>query len=390
MRRRSIKHAKNLIIAAICATVFYCAQARAQSTDVSRPTHVTTGVISGRIAPRDVGDARLTRHFYSLNGTEGDLFIHVESSELNGDIDLFTANSLRPLLKITLYPGASAMKVSRSVYLRVDEPLILRVEGRAVADAEAQYEIRLEGAFRPASGALAEASVLPGESSVNAASDNRKGRRTTATGARIEEPPKARVETAEEPPKATDADTEMPAVEKSDASSPKRNEAANTNSRRAGNRNRNARRGNRRDESSSSSNSTPANESESVRKTTADEKNREESAPKTPTSREEARRTPTRTKNPRGDVRAAKRNAKEKGEAANASAETIKPSEASSPEPEAQTRLVIVTKNGEKIERDMRTVRRVTIERGLIVIVGTDGKITRQPLATVARMSIEP
>ncbi|HEV3470502.1 MAG TPA: hypothetical protein VG148_14360, partial [Pyrinomonadaceae bacterium] len=61
------------------------------------------------------------------------------------------------------------------------------------------------------------------------------------------------------------------------------------------------------------------------------------------------------------------------------------------PTPEAPgQRLVIVTKDGETLERDMRTVRRVTIENNQIVVVTRDGKVTRHPLANVTRMTIEP
>ena len=38
----------------------------------------------------------------------------------------------------------------------------------------------------------------------------------------------------------------------------------------------------------------------------------------------------------------------------------------------------------------MSGVRRVTVENNQVVIVGRDGKVTRRPLASVLRMSIEP
>ena len=40
--------------------------------------------------------------------------------------------------------------------------------------------------------------------------------------------------------------------------------------------------------------------------------------------------------------------------------------------------------------RDMRAVRRVTVERGQVVVVETDGRVTRHPLSNVQRMTIEP
>jgi hypothetical protein len=58
--------------------------------------------------------------------------------------------------------------------------------------------------------------------------------------------------------------------------------------------------------------------------------------------------------------------------------------------PAPSQRLIIVTKDGETLERDMSGVRRVTVENNQVVIVGRDGKVTRRPLASVLRMSIEP
>jgi hypothetical protein len=42
------------------------------------------------------------------------------------------------------------------------------------------------------------------------------------------------------------------------------------------------------------------------------------------------------------------------------------------------------------LERDMSTVRRLTVENGRIVIVTKDGKTERQSMTNVLRMSIEP
>jgi hypothetical protein len=42
------------------------------------------------------------------------------------------------------------------------------------------------------------------------------------------------------------------------------------------------------------------------------------------------------------------------------------------------------------INRAMSGVRRVTVERGQVVVVGTDGKIDRILLADVVRMTIAP
>src|SRR5438876_3568883 len=71
----------------------------AQSTDIRFSTPVATNEVVGTITARDIGDARLTDHFYTFTGAPGDLLITVESRNLNGDFDVFTAGELRPLVK---------------------------------------------------------------------------------------------------------------------------------------------------------------------------------------------------------------------------------------------------------------------------------------------------
>jgi hypothetical protein len=51
---------------------------------------------------------------------------------------------------------------------------------------------------------------------------------------------------------------------------------------------------------------------------------------------------------------------------------------------------VIETNDGTLINRPMSGVKRVTVERGQVVVVGTDGKISRFLLANVVRVSIAP
>ncbi len=53
-------------------------------------------------------------------------------------------------------------------------------------------------------------------------------------------------------------------------------------------------------------------------------------------------------------------------------------------------RFVLITKSGDIIEREMILVRRITIENNQVIVLLTDGKSIRQPLANVLRMSIEP
>ena len=43
-----------------------------------------------------------------------------------------------------------------------------------------------------------------------------------------------------------------------------------------------------------------------------------------------------------------------------------------------------------RVERYMSQVRRVTVERGQLIVVTIDGKIERRPMTTVLRVAIEP
>src|SRR5690349_24141523 len=105
-------------------------QSPAQSLDLSKPTAIRSSTLIGHIAARDLGDARVTDHYYKFSGTPGDLLITVRNQNLNGDIDVFTAVGLRPLLKLTLYAEITT-PVTKGIYLRKPEDLILRVEARS-------------------------------------------------------------------------------------------------------------------------------------------------------------------------------------------------------------------------------------------------------------------
>src|SRR5436853_7812363 len=121
---------QNRFPALLCALgliFLFSLSAAAQSTDAEFPTPIRSNEINGTIAPRDVGDPRLTRYFYSFTGTPGDLIVTVESHNLEGDVDVFTAGTLRPLGKISMYAGVSTSGGTKTIYLRTRESLILRV-----------------------------------------------------------------------------------------------------------------------------------------------------------------------------------------------------------------------------------------------------------------------
>ncbi len=297
-----------------------------QSIDIGSPSPVRTNEIVGRIAARDLGDSRLTDHFYALVGTPGDVLITVRGNNLNGDVDVFTTGSLRPLLKFTLYAESSS-PVTKSIYLRKREDLIVRVEARSPNDDEGIYHIRLGGSFEPIPGEdlLAAAETPATESASTAVPSLTKGaRRVSSVGARIAQPPPppeevAKATTPEPTPELTPEPTPAPTPVEA---------------------------------------STPIATPERTTETEAS------AAP-----RRGRARAPARTRRPT----------------------PARPAEPPpEPEPQTGPRLIIEMQDGTRIERYMSTLRRVTVENNQIVVVTKLGRIERVRMAEVARMSIEP
>jgi hypothetical protein len=311
----------------------------AQSTNVDQPTPVISNRVAGEILARDIGDSRLTRHFYVLTGMPGDLMMTVESRNLNGDVDLFQSGSLRPLAKVSVYAGEVSTSTSKSIYLRQRETIILRVEARTPNDDKGEYRITFSGGF--------EAMAAPaGQPETDSATEQpavgaRRGstRRVSSVGARIEEPV--------EPAKTTPSET----------TSERADDSGNAASNRS---------------------------SDSGATTTSPE----------PVTTARTQRPPAARGNRRGRGRATPARPPE-----TATQNRSEPATAGEPPPavvarptgiEAGAKLVIETRDGMRVERFMNTVRRVTIENGQIVVFMRDGKITRHPMTNVLRMAIEP
>lgn len=146
-----ISNFKFLILNRLILSLFFgfvCYSANlSQSTEQKFPTLVESNEINGKIAARDIGDSRLTTYYYAFNGTQGDIFLTIETNNLNGDIDIFTADDLRPITKIPVFAGSAKIETVRTIYLRQNEKLILRIEGKTPNDDEATYKIKFEGSF---------------------------------------------------------------------------------------------------------------------------------------------------------------------------------------------------------------------------------------------------
>jgi len=325
------------------------AAASGQSSDITRPAAVHTNEVAGTIPARDLGDSRLTDHFFAFTGTPGDLLITVESMNLNGDIDVFTLTGMRPLMKFTVYEGSSPT-TTKSVYLRKREELILRVEGRTPNDDAATYRVRFGGSFEPIAGGpdgeLAETDPRTAAETAGAKTGKR-GSRVNSVGARIYEPPTEVVA-------APTPEPEPAAKPGREVTTPKANSRTARGRRPATGRTRQP----TAEKPAAEKPATDA-ETEAVVKPSSEEK----TATPATGRRRPGRRTST----------------------ARAVEKPTPPAEL-----EVGPRLIIETNDGTMINRFMTTVRRVTVENGQVVVVGKDGKVERYQLANVVRMSVGP
>ena len=312
---------------ALLMLLMLAAPALAQSTDAEAPTPIGSTEISGSISPRDVGDPRLTRYFYAFTGTPGDLVLTVESKNLNGDVDIFVAGSLRPLAKVSMYAGELLTSTSKSVYLRKRESLVLRVEARTPNDDPGSYHIKFGGAFEPLP--VSASSAPETETPTLTARTDRNARRVSSVGGRIDEP------VTESPPAETPAREPEP--------------------------------------STATSTPEPTTTAETAEPTTTETEPVKPAPPRTARTR----RPTTR----RGRGRPAP--------SPTGSATSTAQPETPTAQPEAGPRLIIETRDGMRVERYMSTVRRVTVENGQIVVTTKDGKVERQPMTNVVRMAIE-
>lgn len=300
-----------------------------QSVDQSLPTPVLANEVSGTIKPLDLGDPRLTRHFYAFEATPGDLVITVNSRNLNGDVDIFTAVTFRPLMKISIYANTIPPEVTKSLYFRTRQILILRVEARTPNDDTGAYRITFSGSFQTFSGGIPVAENV--EPATGA--DEKDTRRVSSVGATIEQPPS---EVKPEEPKPAEVAAEKPPEE-------------------------------------------PAKETpkETPRTTRRNPRPSRTRPPRPPRPLPQ----PPRTETPKTDET---KTAATEGEEKSAEKPAVQET------PTAGPHLIIEAKDGTRIDRPMSTVRRVIVEANVIVIILKTGRIERILMSTVARMAIEP
>jgi hypothetical protein len=312
--------------------------ALAQSSDQELPTAVLSNEIKGRIVALDLGDSRLTRHFYAFEATPGDLVITVNSRNLNGDVDIFTAVNFRPLTKISVYANTIPPEVTKSLYFRTRQILILRVEARTPNDDPGVYRITFGGTFQAFSGGIRVAEAEEEEAAEESQS-TRKNKRLSSVGATIEQPaPEVKEEV-----KTPEVAAEKPPEEKA----------------------------------------TPKKTTPTTRRTSPNRTAR--GRPTGPARPKPAPPDTAKTKTP--DQTSEENKPATEGEEKSAD----KPSTEKPVTQEAGgTHLIIERTDGTRIDRPMSTVRRVIVEGTAIVIVMKTGRIDRIPMSLVVRMAIEP
>ena len=309
----------------------------AQSSDQNFPTHVTSNDINGRILARPIGDARLTTYFYLFEGTQGDIFINVATTNFTGDIDVYAADSMKPLTKMVMYADAGRSETGRLIYLRQSARLLLRIEGRTPNDDAATFRIKFAGSFV----ALAPETYEPAPTV--AGKQSAAGNRQSAAKTDVLEPPaSAGVQTEKPSETAKVSEEAKPKTEDPSSDTVYENKSARVTVKAT------------------------AKPTTKRRKTTT--------APKggNPTGRAGASsEKPTATQKPK--------------------AKTQKPKAEPPPEPDplANIKLVVVFKDGTVIERPMTEISRFSFDNGRLTVIEKNGTITRYLMATIAKVTIE-
>ncbi|MCZ2392045.1 MAG: hypothetical protein LC113_13345 [Acidobacteria bacterium] len=317
-----------------------------QSSDLNFPTPLDSNKLTGTIKARDIGDNRLTTHYFVFMGTQGDLFVNVVSNNLDADIDVFAADGMIPLTKMVVASDAQANETGRLIYLRKPERLILRVQGRTPNDLPATYQVSFGGSF----------AVVKGEKGVDApVVDQGVSGEVAVNSVGTILPKKAEAAPRTDVPKPSEAVAERPEPDKAEVSEKKEAEVASKKTETA----------------KAETPSKPRPRRERRAKVVVTE-SVEAKPPETPSAEKKAKEV-----KPKRESRRRKRPEPPK-------AETTPPVD-----PLANVKLVIVFKNGEKTEIGMPDLMKFTVDRGQLIVIRKNGSIERYSMVEVAKVTIE-
>ncbi len=368
-----------------------------QSTNQSFPTVVTTSEISGKIKARDIGDSRSTAYFYAFNGTQGDVFVNVVTGNFNGDIDVFTVEGLKSLTKIVVYADSPSNETGRVIYLRKPEKLLLRVEGRSPNDDAATFRIKFAGSFQAATATdQPEEPKLP-----EVSAQNGNGIVVNSVGTIISVKPKPTPALKEI---VAEKETEKTAVTGIAIETEKKKEVvAETTPTEKGSITEISIETATAKEVVAETEKAETGEVKSISVETAVEKEVvADSEPKKTETTDKlevsiTENTPEKTE-PIAQTEVKKEeltneNPQVKSEpATTANTKTKKPKvkKPVEPNPLENVRLIVMFKDGTKIERPMSEVLRVNVDgKGMLTVVSKDGSIGRYSILEVLKMTIE-
>jgi hypothetical protein len=326
----------------------------AQSTDQNFPTPITKNEITGSIRARDIGDARVTSFFYIFEGSQGDIFINVVAKNFSGDIDVFTADSLKPLTKMVFYADSGTTETGRLVYLRKPERLMLRIEGRTPNDDPAEFQIKFGGSFV----ALAPRNDETPPKPAAATERSPEGIRVNSVGTILE--------TVKPVKKKSPADAAATLPEVPLKSEPATSDKAAEPTEKAVKR-------------------------ETIRQETVEAKQettgakQETGEPKRETLYENPAAKVT-VDPPPGDP---PNKATPPSPPVKKRSSVPKPPPEKKPDPLENIKLVVQLKDGTVIERPMSEVLRFNVVNGMLTVTGKDRKVTRYSILDVLRVTIE-
>ncbi|MBK7935369.1 MAG: hypothetical protein IPK01_18235 [Acidobacteria bacterium] len=328
------------LIPALLAVVFICVvSVVGQSSDPNFPTPLTTNVVNSTINPRDIGDSRLTTYYYAFGGDQGDVFINVVSKNFDGNIDVFTADGMRPLTKIVIYSDSSFNETGRLIYLRKTERLILRIEGRPPDDRPATLQLKFAGSFVALQGRPGSDPDAP----TVAASELGKVR-VNSVGTIIEVPQPKKTEIKTPQAASVAVKQKKDAVKTVDVKTVSDKPGVDSIS--------------------------PSKESK-PKETTKKQTNSENIAAK---EVKEDKKPIANDKKP-----------KDRGKAI---AKGSEPENAKA-DPLANIRLVVAFKNGDRLERSLSEVLKFSVDKGVLTVIAKDGGIRRYLMVDVAEVSIK-
>jgi hypothetical protein len=295
----------------------------------------------------------------------------VVTNNFNGDIDVFTANNLKPLTKITIYADDSDRETGRVIYLRQSEKLILRVEGRTPDDNDATFRIKFAGGFEPVP--LTAENAAPETPEVK--TDNQTGVRVNSVGTIIEVKPKPA------PPETI--------AKKEEKSKRKKSEANDKTADNSENKDKEA-------AAKQSDSETEKEKPIQIQKESAPKVVVEETLPNQNNAAEKSKE-PDSEKNKTAETAEVKEDRKEtavvekakKNESLKETGKSKKSAREARAAELENIKLIVLFKDGTRIERSMNEVLKVNVDRGVLTVITKDGSIGRYSILDVEKMTIQ-